>query len=54
MGVQKHNSLKDYLLERQEPGFALAEVNSETIYEDYRASFSWRDLYHKLCFEFML
>ena len=53
-GVQRHNSLKDYLLERQEPGFTLAEVNSETIYEDYRASFSWRDLYHKLCFEFML
>lgn len=24
------------------------------MYEDYGASFSWRDLYHKLCFEQML
>ena len=53
IGVQEH-SLTDLLLARQQPGFTLAEVNSEKIYEDYRASFSWRDLYHKLCFEFML
>ena len=24
------------------------------VYEDYPAAFSWRDLYHKLCFEHMI
>lgn len=36
------------------PGYTLKEIEGDKIYEDYPASFNWRDLYHKLCFESML
>ena len=27
------------------------KIKEETVYEEYPEVFSWRDLYHKLCFE---
>lgn len=53
VGVQAH-SLRESLDQKMQPAYTLKEVSAEKIYDDYPASFSWRDLYHKLCFEFML
>ena len=52
-GAQE-DTLWEHLVDLQKDQYALKSVNAEKIYEDYPASFNWRDLYHKLCFEFML
>lgn len=47
-------SLKEYMVAKSQTGFITEEINCETVYEDYKSTFNWRDLYHKLHFEFML
>lgn len=34
--------------------WSLRKIRQTTVSEDYQADFSWRKLYHKLCFEQML
>ena len=47
-------SLQQYILDTQFGEFGVDTVRSERVYDDYTAAFTWRDLYHKLCFEQML
>lgn len=36
-----------------QPGYN-DEISQENVFAEYPADFSWRDLYHKLCFEQMV
>lgn len=47
-------SLKNYMERLQYPDFVIHDLEKESVYEEYAATFNWRDLYHKICFEFML
>jgi len=42
------------LVETRQPGYKYSQIEGEKCYEDYPATFNWRDLFHKLCFEFIL
>lgn len=45
--------LDEFVVERQQKSFQTIARN-EKVYDEYPAAFSWRDLYHKLCFEHMI
>ena len=47
----RQDVLADELMAAQQPGNVITEIQKSTVYEDYPASFTWRQLYHKLCFE---
>jgi len=53
-GGRKEQSLAQHVRELQQAGHSESDLAQETVYEDYGATFSWRDLFHKLCFEQMV
>ena len=38
----------------EQPLFIRGDFRKERLYDDYPDTFTWKDLYHKLCFEDML
>jgi hypothetical protein len=50
----KYDRLRTYITEKNAGGPHITSLDKTTIIDDYPATFGWRDLFLKLCFEQML